>query len=127
MSFAWSRLPGDALQGASLMHSIPDKGHQVDESHVPGAGVARLGALQHDRAERARGDDGLRARAAELLEPDIADSSTRFLFLVGKQEPAAGSAAEWVRAIPLRLSNLAAELCEQPSRFVDLAGVASQV
>src|SRR6185295_6311502 len=88
---------------------------------------AGLRALEHDRAERARGDDGVGAGRLELLEPHVADPRAGLFLLVGEEQPAAGAAAERVLAIALGLLDVGAEALEQRARLVDLAGIASEV
>ena len=63
------------------------------------------GALQHDRAERAGGDHGVRAGGLQLLEAHVADARALLLFLVAEQQPAAGAAAVRVVAVALRLAD----------------------
>src|SRR5687767_1356897 len=94
---------------SSLGEPAVDERHEVDELNVAAARCARLRALQHDRAERTRGDDGVRAGLLELLEADVADPRARLLFLVGEQESAAGPAAIRVVAVSLWLLHLGAE------------------
>src|SRR5262249_22127000 len=96
-----------------------------DELRV-GAG-AGLRALEHDRAERARGDNGVGAGRLQLLEAHVADARARLLFLVGEQQPAAGAAAVRVVAVALGLGDDAPEPRDERARLVDLAGVAAQI
>src|SRR5262245_20731095 len=102
-----------------------DKGHQVYKLRV---GLrARLRALEHDRTERAGGDDGAGAGVAQLLEADVADPRARLLFLVREQQAAASAAAVRVVAVPDRIVDVGAEARQERPRLVDLAGVATEV
>src|ERR1700730_5070384 len=100
-----------------LYQSPVDVGHQVDELNVAALGArARLCALQHDRAERARGHDGVGACVTELLEADIADAGPGLPVLVRKQQSATGPTTEGVLTVSLRLRDLAAKPRQQPPR-----------
>src|SRR5712671_1422616 len=79
-------------------------GHQVDELRI---GLrAGPGALEHDRAKRAGGDDGVRAGRLQLLEAHVADARALLLFLVAEQQAAAGAAAVRVLAVALDLADV---------------------
>src|SRR5580765_2210684 len=109
--------------------AISDEGHEIDELDVVG-GRTRLGALEHDRTERAGRYDRASTGLLQLLEPDIADPAAGFFFLVGKEQPAAGAAAERIVTIAnrlLELDVLAAELREQLARLVHRTRIASEV
>src|SRR5262245_19636156 len=109
--------------------AISDEGHEVHELNVVG-GRARLRALQHDRAERAGGDDGAGASVLQLPEPYVADSAPRLFFLVGEQHAAARATAERVVAVANRLFEVhgaGTELCEQLPRLFHRSRIASQI
>src|ERR1700685_478902 len=111
-----------------LCHPPVDVGHEVHELNLAAPGArAGMSALQHDRAERTRGHDGVGARVTQLFESDITDAGTGLLFLVGKQQSPTSSAAERVLPVSLRLGDLAAESPEKPPRLIDLPGIASEV
>src|SRR5439155_19338559 len=119
MSVACSRFHGDSRQFTNSptheftnsLESVLDERHEVDELRVrTGAG---LGALQHDRAERARRHDGVRARVTQLLEPYVADPAPRLFFLVGEEKPAARSAAVRIVSISHGFFDFAAEPGDQ--------------
>src|SRR6266487_3304055 len=76
-------------------HSVLDICHEIDKVHVA-ACRARAGvrALQHNRTERARGDDRGGARRLQLSEADVADARPGLLFLVREEQTASGAAAE---------------------------------
>ena len=91
------------LVDCRVLHSILGEGREIDELHLSTLGTrARLGSLQHDRTEGTGRDNGARSRLPKLLEAHVTDSRTWLLFLVGKQETAAGAAAERILAIPFR-------------------------
>src|SRR5215468_5468667 len=89
-----------------------DKRHEIDELHVV-CRCARLRALQHDRTERTRRHNRAGAGVLQLAESHVTDPAARLLFLVGKQQAAARTAAERVVAIAnglLEVDAAAAEL-----------------
>src|SRR4029453_14787965 len=116
------------LVDCRVLHSILDEGREIDELHLSTLGArARLGSLPHDRTEGPGRDNGAPPRLPKLLEAHVADSRTWLLFLIGKQETAAGAAAERILAIPFRFLDVAAESHEQVPRFVHRSCVASEV
>src|SRR3954467_9327886 len=87
-----------------FLHSLFDERHQIDKVRI--CLRACLRALQHDRTERTRGDDGLSPPIAELLEWDVADSRARLFLLVREQQAPAGTTAERVVSISYRLGDV---------------------
>ena len=112
-------------EAAGLAKAPLRPGHQVDHLDGVGARRARLGALEHDRAERAAHHDGVRAGRLQLLEPRLADARAGLVLL--EQQAAAGAAAERVVLRPLRLGDIASVALEQRARRLVFAGVASEV
>src|ERR1700730_847702 len=120
-----TQLPIYQFTHYQLSESVFDKRHEIDKLRV-GLG-AGLRGLEHDRAERAGGDDGVRAGRLELLEPDVADSRPRLFLLVGEEQASARAAAERVFAISFRLADVGAESREQRAGLVHGPGVASEI
>src|SRR5258707_14503233 len=122
---AWNATLASRCPSRSWLQFPVDVGHEVHELRV---GLrAGAGALEHDRAERAGGDDGVRAGGLQLLEPHVADARALFLFLVVEQQAAARAAAVRILAVALDLADVGAEALEQRARLVHLAGSASQI
>src|SRR4029079_185612 len=117
--------PDGYSESSAFLQAAVDEGHQVDELRFSaGAG---LRAFQHDRTERARGDDRVCPRRLKLLESDVADPTAWLLFLVGEQQTPAGAAAVGIVAVADRFEDRRAKSGEEVAWFVHAAAIAAEI